>query len=108
MQVHPDRIIFKGDNNKYLTILRKDIDEYIILNSKPVIDSFDCLGLLPEFIQGSCTLIPIAKSVVWSYSVSKKLLIIIPQNKKMEYIYYRNVDKEKIISFICNIDSLRI
>lgn len=108
MQVHPDRIIFKGDNNKYLTILRKDIDKYVILNSKQVIDSFESLELLPEFLQGSCTLVPIAKSVVWAYSVSKKVLLIIPQDKKKDYIYYRDANKEKIISFICNMNALRI
>ena len=108
MEVLQDRVIFKGDNNKYITILRNEIDKYVIKNSKTVIEQFELLGYLPEFLQGNCTLIPIAKHIVWAYSVSKKVLLIIPQNKKSEYIYYKNVDKQKIISFICNIDSLRI
>lgn len=108
MDVYEDRIILIGDNKKHLSILRKDIDKYIVANSLPVIEQFESLGLLPEFLQGTCTLIPIAKSVVWAYSMAKNILIIIPQNNKKNYIYYRNMDKDKLISFICNMYSLRI
>lgn len=108
MEVLQDRVIFKGDNNKYITILRNEIDKYVIQNSKSVIEQFEFLDYLPEFLQANFTIIPIAKHIVWGYSVSKKLLLIIPQKNKKDYIYYKNVDKQKIISFICNIDSLRI
>jgi hypothetical protein len=108
MEVLSDRVIFKGENNKYITILRNEIDKYVIQNSKTVIDQFEFLEYLPEFLQANFTIIPVAKHIVLSYSVSKKVLLVIPQNKKSEYIYYKNVDKQKIISFICNIDSLRI
>jgi hypothetical protein len=93
-------------NNREIIINTYDIDKNLEMNAKLIVRSLPELRLLPEFLQGKMTLIPITPEVYISYCINTKILMIIPQSNPEEFVFFPNIDEQQYVSFIKRLVSL--
>jgi hypothetical protein len=97
-------------NNREIFIDTYDIDKNFENNCRNIVKTLPELKLLPEFLQGKMTLIPITPKVYLSYCLSNKILMFIPQSHPQNYVFFANVDEhlylwfiKRLLSFECKV-----
>lgn len=97
-------------NNREIFIDTYEIDNNFEMNSRHIVKTLPELRLLPEFLQGKMTLIPITSKLYLSYCLSNKILMFIPQSNPEEYVFFPNIDEQRyvwiikrLISFECKV-----